>query len=111
MHTCKTQKYKTQHSYWLEKFIQETQKKDGTEYPPKSLYGLTCCFKCCFETNERFDVNPLSHSDACFVGFRQTLDAEMKRLHKKGLGTKPKQAEPILLGAVLNFFELNLPNQ
>ena len=61
-------------TYWLGKFVLETQKKDGTEYPPKSLYGLTCWFKCFFETNERFDVNPLSRSDACFSGFRQTLE-------------------------------------
>ena len=54
-----------------------------------------CCFKCYFEPNERFDINPLSLNDAHFGPFHQTLDAEMKRFHKKELGTKPKQAEPI----------------
>ena len=82
-------------AYWLGKFILEARKKDGTEYPPKSLYALVCSFKRFFETNERFDVNPLTPSDTRFGGFRQTLDAEMKRLHKKGLGTNPSQAEPI----------------
>ena len=82
-------------SYWLAKFVVEVRKKDGTQYPPKSLYALVCCFKHFFEANNRFDVNPLSAHDGRFVAFRQTLDAEMKTLHKKGLGTKTKRAEPI----------------
>ncbi len=47
------------------------------------------------EANNRFDVNPLSAHDGRFGAFRQTLDAQMKALHKKGLGTKTKRAEPI----------------
>ena len=56
-------------------------------------------------------MNPLSHSDTRFSGFRQTLDAEMKQLHNKGLGTNPKQAESILLGAVLSATFQNKPPQ
>ena len=33
--------------------------------------------------------------DAEFASFQQTLDAEMKRLKSTGLGSKPKQAEPL----------------
>ena len=32
-------------AYWLGKFVLEVRKKDGSEYPPKSLYALICCFK------------------------------------------------------------------
>ena len=32
-------------SYWLAKFVVEVRKKDGIQYPPKSLYTLVCCFK------------------------------------------------------------------
>ncbi len=32
-------------AYWMGKFVLEVRKKDGTEYPPKSLYALVCCFK------------------------------------------------------------------
>ena len=67
-------------SYWLAKFIVEVRKKDGTQYPPKSLYSLVCCFKRFFEANNQFDVNPLSAHDGRFGAFRQTLDAEMKTL-------------------------------
>ena len=37
-------------SYWLGKFVVEV-RKDGTQYPPKSLYALVCCFKRFFEAN------------------------------------------------------------
>ena len=33
--------------------------------------------------------------DLAFTDFRASLDAEMKRLQEKGLGSKLKQAEPI----------------
>ena len=33
--------------------------------------------------------------DAEFASFRQTLDAEMKRLKSAGLGSQPKQTEPL----------------
>ena len=67
-------------------FILKTRKKkDGAEYPPKSLYGLVCCFERYFEANERFDVNPLSLNDPRFGPFCHILDAEIKRLHKKDL--------------------------
>lgn len=29
-------------NYWLERFIMETRKKNGDEYPPKSLYYIVC---------------------------------------------------------------------
>ena len=47
------------------------------------------------KANNRFDVNLLSAHNGRFGAFRQTLDAEMKTLYKKGLGTKTKRAEPI----------------
>lgn len=81
--------------YWLGKFVLEVRKVDGTEYPPKTLYALVCCFKRHYEANGVHSINPLDVSDPRFGGFRQSLDAEMQRLHTKGLGTKKKQAEPI----------------
>ena len=80
-------------AYWMGKFILEIRKKDGTEYPPKTLYQIVCCFKRHFEANGKHNINPLSNEE--FGNFRRTLDAEMQRLHRKGLGTQPKQAEPI----------------
>ena len=45
-------------AYWMGKFVLEVRKKDGSEYPPKSLYALICCFKCLFEQNGAHNVNP-----------------------------------------------------
>ena len=36
-------------------------------------------------------VNPLDTDDPRFGGFRHSLDAEMQRLHAKGLGTRNTQ--------------------
>ena len=81
--------------YWMGKFVMEVRKKDGSEYPPKSLYALVCCFKRYYEQHGVHDVNPLSPTNPVFGNFWQTLDAEMKRLHGSGLGAHPKRAEPI----------------
>ncbi len=77
---------------WLGKFVLETRKNDGQEYPPKSLYALVCCFKRYYEANGVHTVNPLDTDDLRFGGFRNSLDAEMQRLHAKGLGTRKRQA-------------------
>ena len=64
-------------AYWMGKFVLEVCKKDGKEYPPKTLYALVCCFKGYYEQNGVFDVNPLSSSDARFgtAGFNSDQTA------------------------------------
>ncbi len=47
-------------SYWMGKFILEVRKKEGKEYPPKSLYAIVCCFKRFFEQRGVHSINPLS---------------------------------------------------
>ena len=68
-------------AYWMAKFVLEVRKQNGSEYPPKTLYALVCCFKRYYEQNGIHYINPLCPSDAIFGNFRLTLDAEMKRLH------------------------------
>ena len=82
-------------SYWMRKLVLEVRKKDGSMYPPKTLYALVCCFKRYYEANGVHNINPLDPSDAKFGSFRAVLDAEMKRLHSLGLGSTTKQAQPI----------------
>ena len=81
-------------NYWMRKLVLEVRKKDGSMYPPKSLYALVCCFKHYYEANGVHDINPLDASDTRFGSFRAVLDAEMKWLHSLGLGATSKQAEP-----------------
>ena len=68
-------------AYWMSKFVLEARKADGSEYPPKTMYALVCCFKRYYEASGVHDVNPLDTADPRFGSFRQTLDAEMQRLH------------------------------
>ena len=79
--------------YWMSKFVLEVRKIDGHPYPPKTLLALIMGLQSyvCFERQTQ--VNFLA--DREFVGFRQVLDAEMKRLSSTGIGTNKKQAEAI----------------
>ncbi len=70
-------------NYWMSKFILEIRRKDGKEYPPNTLYSVSCGVmrhvrKYCPEIN--FFVQ------AQFAGFKKTLDSEMKRLKAGGAG-------------------------
>ncbi|XP_062598710.1 zinc finger MYM-type protein 3-like [Saccostrea cucullata] len=80
-------------SYSLTHFVCDARKKDGSEYPPKSVYYLVCGLLRYLRDNKRHDIN--FFSDLKFAEFRKTLDAQMKSLLSKGLGTKVKQADPI----------------
>ena len=79
--------------FWITRFVLETRKKDGTEYPPNSLYHIVTGLMRYLRENGRPSID--FFKDAEFASFRQTLDAEMKRLKSTGLGSKPKQAEPL----------------
>ncbi len=57
------------------KFVLEIHKQNGSEYPPKSLYAMVCCFKWFYNQNECYDVNPLCSTDERFGKFQSTLDA------------------------------------
>ena len=59
-------------AYWLGKFVLEVRKKkDASEYPPKTLYRMVCCFKRFFEQNKVYSVNPLAPE---FGEFRQNIN-------------------------------------
>ena len=76
---------------WMSKFILEIRRLDGEEYPPNTIYQITCGImrnirKFCPEINFFKDVE--------FHSFRTILDSEMKRLKASGLGIV-KRVEPI----------------
>ena len=67
-------------------------KRNGEEYPPNTLlhilFGLSRHF--------RTTGNPtIDFKDAQFAELWVTVDAEMRRIQKKGVGSKKRQAEPI----------------
>lgn len=79
--------------FWTTRFVLEVRKKDGTEYPPNSLYLIVCGLMRYLRQNGRPFIDPFKDSE--FAPFQQKLDTEMKGLKSTGLGSKPKQAEPL----------------
>ena len=75
-------------------FIFEVRKKNGEEFPPKTLHHLISGIQRYARMNERnIDV----FNDAKFSEMRVCLDSEMKRLQKSGLGSKTRKAEPLTI--------------
>ena len=79
--------------YWLSRFCLEAKKKDGSEFPPNSLHHIICGLMryICHHGNPSLDL----FKEPAYAQFRQTLDSEMKRLQRKGLGSSCIQAEPL----------------
>ena len=77
----------------MPKFVVEVRKRDGTEYPPNTLFQIVMGIQSYVKFSTTRDVKFL-HNPA-FERFRQVLDGEMKRLTQKGLGLKKRQAEII----------------
>ncbi len=79
-------------NYWLCRFVLEARRKDGSVYPPNTLYQLCCgVLRFVREVKPELDI----FRDRSFASFRKTLDSEMKRLRSTGVGITTKKAEPI----------------
>ena len=75
------------------RFVLEVRKKDGTEYPPNTLHHLCSGIARYLRANGHPTLD--LYKDSAFADFRTTLDAEMKRLQHKGIGSKVRQAEAL----------------
>ncbi len=73
----------------------EIRKKDGQEFPPNSLYHIICGIQRHLQFNGHPSIDFFNNS--AFADLKLTLDAEMKRLQKGGVGSKKRQAEPLTL--------------
>ena len=83
-------------AHWLVRFVLEVRKGDGSEYPPNSLHHIVCGIMRHMRSTTMPGVDFFTDSD--ISAFRSSLDAEMKRLQSKGLGSGHKQAEPLTEG-------------
>lgn len=83
-------------NYWMQRFVLEVRKQDGSEYPPRSLYYIVCGLLRYLRDENIHNMNFLDEKDHRFAVFQRVLDARMKELLSKGLGTKVRQADPIL---------------
>ena len=78
---------------WLSRFVLEVRKKGGTEYHPDTLYHIVCGIMRFLRQNGKPEVDFLK--EEAYADFRSTLDAEMKRLKRAGVGSHKRQAEPL----------------
>ena len=85
-----------QMNHYLTRFVVEARKKDGDPYYPKTLYLICAGLVRFLRDNSVYDKNFLDTKNLHFTEFRKVLDCKMKDLLSNGLGTKVKQAEPIL---------------
>jgi len=78
----------------LKHFIFEIRRQDGTEYPPNTIYNIVCGLAR-FIREERPDCNIMDKEDFNFVQFVRALDACMRNLTSRGIGSHHKRADPI----------------
>lgn len=71
-------------------------RKDGKEYPAKTLYYISCGILRYLRDREIHDKNFLDAADPRFAGFRKMLDSKMNDALSRGVGKKKKQADPVL---------------
>ena len=81
---------------FLQHFIAEIRNQRGEEYSHKTVYYAVCGILRYLKDNNVHDKQFLDTADLRFVKFRAVLDAKMKDLVSKGVGTDTKQADPIL---------------
>ena len=77
--------------HWLTRFILEVRKKDGSVYPPNTLYHICCGLMRHLKWTGKPEIN--FFKDKEFADFRASLDAEMKNLQSQGIGSKKRQAD------------------
>ena len=74
----------------------EVRKLDGAEYPPETLHHI--CSGILRHLRQNGHPTLDIYKDSGFTEFRTTLDAEMKRIQLKGIGTKKRKRRRIFCG-------------
>lgn len=82
--------------YWLSRFIKECRRKDGSPYPPNTLYNIAASIQRTIrDVHGRSDVNMFDFKDTHFTEFRKQLDSRMKELTNQGVGIHRNRADPV----------------
>ena len=78
---------------WFSVYVAEVRKKDGTRYPPKTVYALlTGLLRYMRSLNPRCP-NFLDTSDVDFSSFHNALDNVLRELRCKGVGAESRPTE------------------
>ncbi|XP_062609344.1 uncharacterized protein KIAA1958-like [Saccostrea cucullata] len=78
----------------MTRFVLESRRKDGAQYPPRSLYQL-CVGVLRYLRENGNSLNFLDEKNLNFQGFRRALSAKMSELTAQGVGVIKRQAEPL----------------
>ena len=78
---------------WLTYFIAEVRRKDGANYPPKTIYLLLTGLLRHMRSRNVTCPNFLDTSDARFVTFHNALDNILRDLRMRGVGAQTRQTE------------------
>ena len=89
---CFTEMEAEEMNFWLSRFVVEARKKDGTDYPPNTLYQLCSGLGRALKQADRADIKLFD--DSKFCSFMTTLDSRTKQLKATG-NFEVKQAEVI----------------
>jgi len=83
-------------NFWLQRFIVEIRRKDGTPYPANTLTQIVAALqrhlRSMFSNRQ---INFFKDDDIVFREFRKTLDARMKVLTGQGIGVEKKRSDPV----------------
>ena len=78
---------------WFTLFVAEVRKKDGTEYPPKTLYLLLTGILRHMRSKNTVCPSFLDTQDPSFASFHNALDNVLRDLHVRGIGAETRQTE------------------
>ena len=81
---------------WLCRFVQETRKENGENYPPSTIRSLLSTFQRVMQGN-KVTFRFFDKSDLKFRDLRNTLDSVCVSLRKEGIGAVRKHAAVISL--------------
>ncbi|XP_048775370.2 zinc finger MYM-type protein 2-like [Ostrea edulis] len=83
-------------NFYLGRFIMRVRRKDGKEYPAKTLFYISCGILRYLRDHGTHDKILLDAGDPRFADFRKILHSKIKDALSRGVGGKRKQADPIL---------------
>ena len=82
--------------FWLARFVLEVKKKNGSDYPPYSLYQICCAIQRAFNdrSSGKFkNATIFDRNNPHFYKFYEALDSRMRELTQQGIGVKVNQAD------------------
>ena len=82
-------------SKWLTLYVAETRKRDGGQYPPKSIYSLLTGLLRHMRCRNVSCPNFLDTGNPKFASFHNALDNVFRQLRSKGVGAEARQTEAL----------------